>query len=238
MSENVVFFPDPAGFDGAWQAAAVACTAPPPDAHSQALRIELWRKQEFHNWLRWRICRKGFDWSKPLVLGMLALGFGLLVAYGALYDRWYLTAGGIVAWFTVVNLSFFTYFGLTLPGPPRALPGPVEPPGRYRAEVGLYPSGYERRRRPRVCLRMNSTDGATLRFELAFAALEPALAQLLQNQTLWRMQRGDAPLTQAVVEFARTTRAELDAGLISARLVAWKWDSQALVPFGSKSFNA
>lgn len=198
---------------------------PLPDAAVEARRIQLWRKQEWHNWFRWWLCRKGFDWSKVIVIGALVVGFAALISYGFIYDRWYVTAGGIVGWFTLVNLSFFVYFGLTLPGPPLALPGPV-PEGRYRAEMGLYPAGYERRKLPRIWLRIGS-----LRFEFAVQQLDPDLASLIKEQTLWRMQRGDAPLTQAVVEFSTVTREQLDSGVIPVRVIAWNWNPQSLEPF-------
>src|SRR5437764_34690 len=123
-------------FATAWSSASPTC-APLSSPADEARRIDLWRRQEWHNWFRWSLCRKGFDWSKPIVIATLAVGFGALIIYGYMYDRWYITAGGIVGWFTVVNLAFFAYFGLTLPGPPLPLPGPVQP-GHYRAEMGLY----------------------------------------------------------------------------------------------------
>src|SRR5262245_40140216 len=132
---RVIVSPDEKTFDSEWSAAAERMAAFRTHAAEAECRIELWKQYEYHNWLRWRICRKGFDWSKPGVILLLAVGFALLVLYGVNTGRWFVTAGGIVAWFTVVNLSFFTYFGLTLPGPPLPLPKPEKPFVKFRAEM-------------------------------------------------------------------------------------------------------
>ena len=136
-----------------------------------------------------------------------------------------------MAWFTIVNLSFFTYFGLTLPGPPLALPKPAQPNETFRAEMGIYPAGYERRKRPRVWIRVPAIDGAPHRFELAPGSLPEHLQKLMSAQTTWRMQRGDAPLTSAVVETDVFTRREIDSGEMPIKVVAWKWDPTGLVGF-------
>ncbi|HLX62212.1 MAG TPA: hypothetical protein VKX17_13105 [Planctomycetota bacterium] len=230
--KSVVAWPSGESFDKQWSAAAAHLVATRPSSADDSARIALWRKQEWHNWFRWRLCRKGFDWSKPAVILLLALGFGVLVAYGFRTGAWYVTAGGVVAWFTVVNLSFFVYFGLTLPGPPLALPAPVKSGEMIRAEMGLYPSGYERRKLARVWLRIQADDGGPAhRFELTFAKLPDDIEKLLGAQTTWRMQRGDAPLTRAVVDTLAVSRAEIDAGAHSVKIVAWRWEEQGLAGF-------
>lgn len=228
---NVLSYPDADAFAKMWADAADNMQAFPAHPVEQESRIELWKRQEYHNWFRWRICRKGFDWSKPGVIGLLALGFGWLIYYGLATGNWFVTAGGIVAWFTVVNLSFFTYFGLTLPGPPLALPKPVKPCEKVRAEMGLYPAGYERRKMARVWVRVNDGAGDSHRFELAMHALPGHLQRLLNDQTTWRMQRGDAPLTLAVVETQTFTRREIDEGNLPVKVVAWKWAPNELIGF-------
>lgn len=198
--------------------------------HSAA-RLELWRRQEWHNWFRWRVCARGRDWSKPVWIALLAGGFAALIAYGFKTDRLYVTAGGCVLWFALVNLGFFAYFGLTLPGPPLPVPGPFPAGLRVRAAMGLYPPGYERRKLARVHLRVPAPQGAAWRMELAFAQLPADLAGLLKRQETWRIQRADAPLTQAVIETLPVTREQIDAGAQPVRIVAWQWDEQALDPF-------
>lgn len=231
MAENVRIYPDQKLYDAEWAGAGdwmEAFRAHPPEEET---RIELWRRQEYHNWLRWRICRSGFDWSKPGVILLLAVGFAALVIYGSRTGNWFVTAGGIVAWFTLVNLSFFTYFGLTLPGPPLALPKPAKPNQKFRAEMGLYPAGYERRKLARVWIRVQANEGGAHRFEMAMETLPENLQKLLSAQQTWRMQRGDAPLTLAVVETETFTRKEIDEGALPLRIVAWKWNEKGLVGF-------
>ena len=228
-------YPDAQAFDALWSAAGERMEAFRVQPAEDETRIELWKKQEFHNWLRWRICRKGFDWSKPGVILLNAAGFLALVLYGFRSGNFYITAGGIVAWFTLVNLSFFTYFGLTLPGPPVPLAFPAHvletPELRYRSEMGLYPAGYERRKLARVWLRLRDKDGGTLRFEMAFGELPAELRTLVKAQSMWRMQRGDAPLTRAVVKPSGASREQIDAGAKPLDVVAFHWDEQALVGF-------
>ena len=226
-----LFYPDADAFAALWRDAAERMHAFPGHPAEQETRTELWRKLEYHNWLRWRICRKGFDWSKPGVIALLTLGFAALVYYGVKTDNWFVTAGGIVAWFTVVNLSFFTYFGLTLPGPPLALPKPAKPYEKVRAEMGVYPAGYERRKLARVWIRAAATEGPAHRFELALHTLPEHLLKLMNAQATWRMQRGDAPLTSAVIETEPFTRLEIDAGNLPVRVLAWKWEPRDLVGF-------
>jgi hypothetical protein len=226
--------PDEEKFQQLWRDAGDALEALRPEKDAREARIELWKRQEFHNWLRWRICRAGTDWSKPGVILLLALGFAGLVFYGTNSGSWYVTAGGIVMWFTLVNLAFFTYFGLTLPGPPLALPQPAKPWQAYRAEMGLYPPGYERRKLARIWIRVQATEGAAHRFELAMekGQMPDDLAKLLEAQRTWRMQRGDAPLTQAIVETQSATRKEINAGKNQLKIVAWKWVEEGLKGFG------
>ena len=219
-------------FTTAWNAAAENFGGPRPPEPSAAPRLAQWRREEWHNWFRWRVCRGGFDWSKPVWIVALAGGFGALIAYGLLTGRLFVTAGGIVAWFTAVNLAFFSYFGLTLPGPPRAVPGPFEPGQPVRASIGIYPAGYERRKRARVWARVPSADGPPWVFELPFESLPGDLAKLMERQATWRIQRADAPATQAVLETLLVARAEIDAGAHPVRITAWSWDEQALTPFG------
>ncbi len=227
-------YPDAQAFDALWSAAGERMDAFRPHPEEDETRIELWKIQEYHNWLRWRICRKGFDWSKPGVILLLLAGFSALILYGAQTGNWFVTAGGVVAWFTAVNLSFFTYFGLTLPGPPLALPKPAKPYEKYRAEMGLYPAGYERRKFPRVWVRVQSIEGPAHRFELAVAQVPEHLAKLLKAQTTWRMQRGDAPLIYAVIETETATRKEIDEGQSPLKVVAWKWNEKELTGFDRK----
>ncbi len=231
---RVLANPDEKTFDALWSESSERMEAFRPHPAEDETRIELWKAQEFHNWLRWRICRKGFDWSKPGVILLLAAGFGALVWYGSATGNWFVTAGGVVAWFTLVNLSFFTYFGLTLPGPPLALPKPAKPFFKYRAEMGLYPAGYERNKLARVWIRVQATEGPAHRFELADRNFANGVAKLMQVQQTWRMQRGDAPLALAVVETEPFTRREIDEGNAPIKVVAWKWDESALVGFDRK----
>ncbi len=205
-------------FDSAWAAASGKLDARPPSSDDQTARVELWRKQEFHNWLRWRICKKGFDWSKPGVILLNAVGFISLLIYGLQTGKLYVTAGGVVAWFTIVNLSFFTYFGLTLPGPPLAHAEPLAKKGeRFRAEMGLYPPNYERRKLARIWLKLSGH-----KFELACARLPGPLEKLMLAQQQFRMQRGAAPVTQAVVEAAGAAREQLNQAAAPFEIVAWR----------------
>jgi hypothetical protein len=231
---RVLAHPDEATFDMLWGESTERMKAFPAQPAEQDVRAELWKRQEFHNWLRWRICRHGYDWSKPGVIVLLAAGFAVLVLYGWGTGNWYVTAGGVVAWFTVVNLSFFTYFGLTLPGPPTALPKPANPFISYRAEMGVYPAGYERNKLPRVWVRVKADNGPAHRFELAGNKLPKGVAFLVTAQQTWRMQRGDAPLTLAIVETETATRREIDEGSAPIKIVAWKWDENELMGFDRK----
>jgi len=197
----------------------------------EAARVEQWRREEWHNWFRWRLCRKGFDWSKPLWIGLLAAGFISFWLYGSQTGRLYVTAAGVVAWFTLVNLGFFTYFGLTLPGPPRAVPGPFAAGQRVRAVIGIYPAGYERRKLARVLIRVPAADGEHWLIELAFPDLPDDLRNLVLAQSTHRMQRGDAPATSAVIEALPVTRAEIDSGKHPVKVVAWYWNDQSLETF-------
>ena len=214
-------------FETLWLEASKTLDATRPEAADEELRMLLWRKQEWHNWFRWWVCRKGRDWSKPAVILLLAGGFAALVYYGIQTRHWYATAGGIVAWFTVVNLSFFIYFGLTLPGPPLPWPHPPQAAKKVRAEFGLYPAGYERRKLARVWLRIKAVEGPAHRFELTFNELPSDLAQLLTKQTQYRMHHGDAPLTHAVLE----TVSESDITKAPFKILAWQWQEKSPVPF-------
>lgn len=217
----------------------IACdvlTEPLPSSEAarelNAARQELWRRQEWHGWFRWRMCRKGFDWSKPLWLGLLIGGFAALSWYGYATGRLFVTAGGVVFWFTLINLGGFTYFGLTLPGPPLAIPGPFAPGNKLRARIGIYPAGYERRKLARVWVRIGSGQENCRLFELPFENLPVELAQLMKDQETWRIQRGDAPSTEAIVETLTVTRDQIDSGEPPLRVIAFKWNDQILEPFG------
>ena len=212
-----------------------------------AARISQWRDSEWHDWLRWRICRKGFDWSKPIWIGALVTGFLFFIFYGASTGKWFVTAGGVVVWFTAINLGFFTYFGLTLPGPPRTIPGPFPSNLLVRARMGIYPAGYERRKLARIWLRipvegdasstsalpnlLGEKDARFWLFELPFKALPEDLWQLMKKQERRRIQGGAAPATDAIVETLPVTRGQIDAGMHPVRVVAWKWDEAALEYF-------
>lgn len=195
----------------------------------------MWQRQEWHGWFRWWLCGRGVDWSKPIWIGLLLLGFISLAMYGYATGRWFVTAGGVVAWFTLINLSFFTYFGLSLPGPPRAIPGPFPEQQRVKAILALYPAGYERRKLPRLLLRISQPSGGAAVVELPVARLEPELATLLERQAQTRIQRGDAPATDAIVETLRVTREEIDAGAAPLRVLAWRWDETSIRTFAQSN---
>jgi hypothetical protein len=221
-------------FDSIFRDAVESLNGPalPPDA--EEARIALWRRDEWHNWFRWRVCRKGFDWSKPVWIGLLVIGFAALIIYGLTSGKLFITAGGVVLWFTIVNLGFFTYFGLILPGPPKPVPGPYESGLKLRATIGIYPPGYETRKLARIWVRIKNSTGEFWRIELVFAQLPEDLAQLMSKQQMWRMQRGDAPATQAIIETLSVSRAEIDAGVHPLKVIAWRWDEQSLEPFNRK----
>ena len=204
--------------------AAEQLDGPRPGAEESAARVRLWRAQEWHGWFRWRLCGRGFDWSKPIWLGLLTLGFAALALYGWATGRWFVTAGGVVAWFTFINLAFFTYFGLSLPGPPPAVPGPFAPGLIVKAALTLYPAGYNRRKLPRMRLRIAAQNGEAWLIELAVGNLAPEFRDLLKRQETTRIQRGDAPETQTLVETLPVTRAQIDAGEPPLRVVAWRWE--------------
>jgi hypothetical protein len=216
-------------------AAAQRTSGQQPTASDDAARLEQWRRDEWHGWFRWRVCRSGFDWSKPVWILLLAAGFAGLIYYGYATNKLFVTAGGVVLWFTIVNLAFFTYFGLQLPGPPRTVPGPFPPGQKLRAQMGLYPAGYERRKLARVWLRIDSDAGKPWLLELPFPALPAELQALLLRQQAWRIQRADAPLTDTVVETLPVTREQINAGAHPVRVIAWHWDEQKLRPFGRGS---
>lgn len=218
-------------FESLWLEAANTLEAVRPGPAEESARLRLWRQQEWHNWFRWRVCRKGWDWSKPGVILLLAAGFGWLVNYGLQTGRWYNTAGGIVLWFTVVNLSFFIYFGLTLPGPPLPLPAPLHAGRKVRAEMGLYPPGYERRKLARVWLRIHAPEGAAHRFEITYGKLPEDLAHLLIKQTRSRMHGGDAPLTRVVVETLHVDRVQIDRGTSPLAILGWQWKENEKAKF-------
>ena len=198
---------------------------PRPGPAEAAARIELWRKQEWHGWFRWWLCARGFDWSKPIWIALLTLGFGSLVLYGATTGRWFVTAGGVVAWFTIVNLAFFTYFGLSLPGPPPPIPGPFAPGLLVKATLQLYPAGYNRRKLARMRFRVEAANGEALLIELTEASLSSELRELIKAQERTRIYRSDAPPTEAIIETLSVTREQIDAGEPPVKLSAWKWDA-------------
>jgi hypothetical protein len=201
---------------------------PRPGPPEELARVRLWREQEWHAWFRWRLCGRGgagIDWSKPIWLGLLTLGFAALVFYGWATGRWFVTAGGVVAWFTVVNLAFFTYFGLQLPGPPAPVPGPFAGGVSVKATMTLYPPGYNRRKLARIRLRIEAANGEPFPIELAVRELPADLQDLLKRQEQTRIQRGDAPATEAIVETLPITREQIDAGEAPVRIVAWLWRS-------------
>jgi len=205
-------------------------------------RLKLWRHQEWHDWFRWRLCLAGFDWSKLIWLGALGIGFVVLLAYGSVTARWSLTAGGIVAWFTVINLGGFVYMGLLPRRPPLPVPGPFEPGRNVRVRLGLYPPAYDGRKLARIWLRMpvydetvQSTGGTEKEwlFELTCpAGLPQEFEDLVKQQYPFRLHRGDAPSMQAVCETRVVSRAEIDSGTHPLKLLAWRWDEQSAVLFG------
>ncbi|MBI3832545.1 MAG: hypothetical protein HY291_23685 [Planctomycetes bacterium] len=201
------------------------------------MRIALWRRQEWHDWFRWRLCLKDRDWSKPLWFVTLAGGLAALVLYGLFTERWFVTAGGIVAWFTLVNLGFFSYLGLRTRRPPLPVPGPFEPGQRIRARMGIYPPGYDGRTLARVWLKIASASGGEWIFELAYPEGMPGdFAALVKRQETFRMQRGDAPAMRAVCETAALTRVQIDTGAYPLKAVAWDRDEKSAEPFGLPKF--
>ncbi|MCW8132904.1 MAG: hypothetical protein KIS92_21330 [Planctomycetota bacterium] len=212
----------------------------PPDAAEK--RIALWRAQEWHDWFRWRLCLKGFDWSRPIWFVVLAGGLGALIAYGAATGKLFVTAGGIVVWFTVVNLGFFAYLGLRTRRPPTPLPGPFAPGLRVIARMGVYPAGYDGRTRARVWLKIpaepsGSASANEWLVELAFPdGLPEDLAQAMRKQETFRMQRGDAPAMRALCETLAVTREAIDAGAHPLKALAWTWDEKSPEPFGLPKF--
>ena len=129
-----------------------------------------------------------------------------------------------MGWFTVVNLSFFTYFGLSLPGPPPPVPGPFTPGLRVAAKMQLYPAGYNRRKLPRMRLLVASPAGDSEVLELATAKLDPELQTLMEQLQQVRIQSGDAPTVDVVIETLPVSRAEIDGGVAPVRIVAWSWN--------------
>src|SRR5256885_1627972 len=113
------------GFDAAFAVADEKIRGQRPGQESERARIELWRREEWHGWARWKMCRNGFDWSKPAWIFLLTAGFAGLCYYGYATGRLFITAGGVVVWFTLVNLALLAYFGPLMP-PPRTVPGPFE----------------------------------------------------------------------------------------------------------------
>ncbi|MCZ7649412.1 MAG: hypothetical protein M5U26_29835 [Planctomycetota bacterium] len=228
---------DNTSFEARWARAAEALDGPEPGADAARARLDLWRRQEWHDWFRWRLCARGFDWSKPLWFAVLAGGLFGLVYYGALSGRWEVTAGGVVAWFTLVNLGFFVYLGLRTRQPPPPHPGPFAPGVEVRAEAALYPAGYDGRTLPRLLLRVprRGAESPWL-LELPFSSAQPLpleFAELIARQATFRMQRGDAPKLRAVCQAATAlTRAEIDAGAHPLMVVAWVWDEQRVETFG------
>ena len=220
-------------FERAWVLAQDTLAGERPGHSEDDARIVQWRREEWHCWFRWRVCRKGFDWSKPASIGLLTLGFAALVYYGFATGRMFVTAGGVVAWFTVVNLGFFTYIGLTLPNPPLAVPGPFQPGLRIRAKMGLHPPGYERRKLARVWIRIPAAAGERpdWLFELAYSVLPEDFKELLKRQETWRIQHGNAPATDVVIETLPVTREQIDTGSHPLKIIAWKWDEQSMQAF-------
>ena len=221
-------------FDASWGQAAESVSGTMPEPANEEARLRLWRRQEWHGWFRWRLCRKGFDWSKPLWMGLLVIGFTALALYGYWTGRLFVTAGGVVFWFTLVNLSGFTYFGLILPGPPLPIPGPFDAGQQVRAKIAIYPPGYDRRKLARIWARLNSATGEPHVLELPVETLPDDLHRLMKAQEFWRIQRADAPATDAVVETVSVTRAQIDEGALPLRVIAWRWDDQILETFGWK----
>jgi len=204
---------------------ATTLSGPSIGSAERAARIELWRKQEWHGWFRWWLCARGTDWSKPIWIALLVLGFAGLVLYGQLTGRWFVTAGGVVGWFSFVNLSFFTYFGLSLPGPPLPVRGPFAPGLRVAAKMQLYPAGYNRRKLPRMWMvAATEIEGEVIAMELAVAKLDPELHALMEQQQQTRIQSGDAPTVDVILETLPVSRAEIDGGAMPVRVIAWSWD--------------
>lgn len=211
----------------------------PGDAEREA-RLALWNKQEWHDWFRWRFAKSGFD--RPVWLIVLAGGMAGLIAFGLSTSRWEITAGGVVAWFTLVNLGFFSYLGLRPPVPPRPVPGPFLPGRPVRAILGLYPAGYDRRPLARIWLRIprapdmaNDEDDSAPEWLLELAVAEglpPEFAELTEKQKTFRIQRADAPAMTAVCEVVKLSRTQIDAGELPLRIVAWNWDEQSTKIFG------
>ena len=219
-------------FPQLYAVASPALPGPRTTALDDAARIELWKAQEWHGWNRWRICRRDrIDYSKPVNIGLLVAGFGLFIGYGVLTGKMFVTAGGVVFWFAAVNLFFFTYFGLSLPGPPRAIPGPFTPGTRFRAIIGLYPAGYERRKLARLWIKLPSDHGEPWLIELPIEKYPPDLHSLMERQATWRIQRADAPATEAVIETRPVTREQIDAGEPPLKVLTWRWDETALTGF-------
>lgn len=224
-----------------WANARELLAGPPLPASAAETRIALWRAQEWHDWFRWRLCLKGFDWSRPIWFVVLAGGLGSLIAYGALTGKLFITAGGIVAWFTVVNLGFLSYLGLRTRRPPMPIPGPFAPGQRVLARMGVYPAGYDGRKLARVWLKVPAETGADRPsewlVELAFPqGLPEDLAATMRSQETFRMQRADAPAMRAVCETQDVTRAAIDAGAHPLKVLAWTWDAKSSEAFGLPKF--
>ncbi len=220
-----------------WENAAERLSGPAMPSNAAAMRIELWRRQEWHDWFRWRLCLKDRDWSKPIWFVTLGGGLLALVLYGLFTERWFVTAGGIVAWFTVVNLGFFSYLGLRTRHPPLPLPGPFEPNQRVRARMGLYPAGYDGRSLARMWLKVANASGGEWLCEMALpSGLSSEFVELVKRQDTFRMQRGDAPAMRAVCEMVPLTREQIDAGEHPLKAVAWDWDEKCVELFGLPKF--
>jgi len=221
-------------FDPLYSRAREHIPGPRTGPAEDAARVEQWRRQEWHAYFRWKLCGGKRDYSKLIWIALLIAGFAGLIAYGMFTQRWFVTAGGIVVWFTLVNLAFLTYFGPQVP-PPRAVPGPFEATQLVRAKIGIYPAGYEWRKLPRVWVRMASPDGPPHVLALVFDELPRDLYELMKKQETWRIQRADAPLTDAVVETLAVSREGIDSGAHPVKIVAWRWNEQALEPFDRKA---
>ncbi|MBE7465325.1 MAG: hypothetical protein HS116_17750 [Planctomycetes bacterium] len=223
-------------FQAAWDRAAPALRGPetPPEAFHQ--RLKLWRSQEYHDWFRWWLAGRGFDWSRVLWFGVLSAGVLYLVYYGYATQRWEVTAGGGVAWFTLVNLGFFIWLGLRTRRPPLPIPGPFEPAQTVRAEAALYPPGYDGRRLARLFLRVPRENAAEAwLLELTWPPENPlpaAFTQLIAAQERTRIYAGDAPKFSAVCVTQSVTRAGVDQGAHPLQAIAWKWDPQSRELFG------
>ena len=179
----------------------------------------------------------GFDWSKLIWLGALGGGFAALIAYGIFTSHWEITAGGIVAWLTVINLGFFVYMGLRPRRPPLPVPGPFEPGRRVRAKLGLYPPAYDGRKLARIWLRVSGETGSELLFELTCpTGLPQEFEELVKRQYQFRVQRGDAPALKAVCETLAVSREAVDNGAHPLKPVAWQWDEKSTVLFGRPGY--